>query len=420
MRRRLTSLLLVTLLGAGSIIPAAAAQEPSDQKRPPTELWDEFPLEQPPPESSRGSAPQGSASPGSRNPAPADDGSSATIPLLAAALVGLAALALASGVAVRRRRSRPAASPEAPPSPVTPALVANAGIEAQPSHLPAATATKPAAEKKPAAVAARAERAHGNGAPPVPVSEDAREARAAPRPGPRPRVPSHRALGYASVSAADGQASDELKVQIRMIQEACERRGLTLVKVVRDIESHASSDLRRPGLTYALDRLAARDASCLVVASIERLTRTASHLGTMLGWLNECDARLIVIDLDLDTGTHEGQLGAKALSTLGGLERKKVEERTRKGLEAARHMRRSGRPAVSDRPSLKQRISDMRAEGMTLQAIADTLNAEGVPTLRGGAEWRPSSVQAAAGYKRPSRKDRLRRATPREGRPKAS
>ncbi|MBD0282171.1 MAG: recombinase family protein [Thermoleophilaceae bacterium] len=50
----------------------------------------------------------------------------------------------------------------------------------------------------------------------------------------------------------------------------------------------------------------------------------------------------------------------------------------------------------------------MRAQGMTLQAIADTLNAEGVPTLRGGVEWRPSSVQAAAGYKRPSRRGRRR------------
>jgi hypothetical protein len=47
----------------------------------------------------------------------------------------------------------------------------------------------------------------------------------------------------------------------------------------------------------------------------------------------------------------------------------------------------------------------MRAEGMTLQAIADTLNAEGVPTLRGGSRWRPSSVQAAAGYKRPRRQE---------------
>ena len=34
---------------------------------------------------------------------------------------------------------------------------------------------------------------------------------------------------------------------------------------------------------------------------------------------------------------------------------------------------------------------------MTLQAIADRLNKEGVPTLRGGAEWRPSSVQADGG-----------------------
>jgi hypothetical protein len=42
----------------------------------------------------------------------------------------------------------------------------------------------------------------------------------------------------------------------------------------------------------------------------------------------------------------------------------------------------------------------MRAQGMTLQAIADRLNEKGVPTVRGGAKWRPSSVQAAAGYKR--------------------
>ena len=77
----------------------------------------------------------------------------------------------------------------------------------------------------------------------------------------------------------------------------------------------------------------------------------------MLGWLDECDARLVVIDLDLDTGTHEGRLGAKALAATGVLERKKVEERTRKGPEAPRATRRSGRPAVSDRPSLKQRIA---------------------------------------------------------------
>jgi hypothetical protein len=34
---------------------------------------------------------------------------------------------------------------------------------------------------------------------------------------------------------------------------------------------------------------------------------------------------------------------------------------------------------------------------MTLQAIADTLNKEGVPTARGGAQWRPSSIQSTLG-----------------------
>jgi Recombinase len=59
---------------------------------------------------------------------------------------------------------------------------------------------------------------------------------------------------------------------------------------------------------------------------------------------------------------------------------------------------------VEDVPALKQRILDMRGEGMTLQAIADQLNDEGVPTMRGGQLWRPSSVQAALGYRRPRRR----------------
>jgi hypothetical protein len=42
----------------------------------------------------------------------------------------------------------------------------------------------------------------------------------------------------------------------------------------------------------------------------------------------------------------------------------------------------------------------MRAEGMSLRAIADQLNAEHVPTLRGAPQWRPSNVQAALGSKR--------------------
>jgi hypothetical protein len=60
------------------------------------------------------------------------------------------------------------------------------------------------------------------------------------------------------------------------------------------------------------------------------------------------------------------------------------------------------------------RIATMRAQGMTLQAIADQLNAENVPTLRGGMKWRPSSIQAASGYRRPGPREHLPR--PKRGR----
>jgi hypothetical protein len=43
----------------------------------------------------------------------------------------------------------------------------------------------------------------------------------------------------------------------------------------------------------------------------------------------------------------------------------------------------------------------MRDGGMTLQAIADRLNEERVPTARGGSEWRRSSVNSLLGYRRP-------------------
>ena len=52
--------------------------------------------------------------------------------------------------------------------------------------------------------------------------------------------------------------------------------------------------------------------------------------------------------------------------------------------------------------------NDLARNGRALPALGYRrspilLNTERVPTLRGGAEWRPSSVQAAAGYRRPGR-----------------
>lgn len=172
--------------------------------------------------------------------------------------------------------------------------------------------------------------------------------------------------------------------------------------MVRDVENGHPKGLERPGLLYALERIDEGEASCLVVSQLERLSRSAADLGRIVEWIDERDARLIAIDLRLDTGSAQGRLTARVLSEVGEWEGRRIADQTRKGLAAARASRaKAGRPAVEDMPLLKEQIVMMRHEGMTLQAIADRLNAEGVPTLRGGTEWRPSSVQAAAGYRRP-------------------
>ena len=49
-----------------------------------------------------------------------------------------------------------------------------------------------------------------------------------------------------------------------------------------------------------------------------------------------------------------------------------------------------GRPS-SINQEIAQRIVRERKSGQSLEAIADGLNADGVPTPRGGARWRPAA-----------------------------
>jgi DNA invertase Pin-like site-specific DNA recombinase len=211
-----------------------------------------------------------------------------------------------------------------------------------------------------------------------------------------------RAIGYVSVPQANGADRGALEAQADAIQRMCEGRGWELWHVVRDVEDGHRKGMDRPGLLYALDRIGEGEASCLVVSELERLSRSAADLGRIVDWIDERDGRLVALDLRLDTGSAQGRLAARTLIAVGEWESRRIAEQTKKGLAAAQARRAtSGHPAVEDMAPLKKRIVAMRQAGMTLQAIADQLNAEGIPTLRGGAEWRPSSVQAAAGYRRP-------------------
>ena len=244
--------------------------------------------------------------------------------------------------------------------------------------------------------------------PPVDAAEEPPPVEAADTP---PVTATTRALGYATLPTAIGGEQHQLQEQVKAIQGRCAELSVDIVDIVREREIEGRA-LDRPGLSLLIERIAAGDANCLVVAALGRLSHSVAELGTIVKWLERNEIRLIAVDLNLDTASPGGRLTARALASVATWERDRLSERTRKGLAAARDKRRAsaeaaaaGSPTTSW-PQVSKRIAAMRADGMTLQAIADQLNDEGVPTPRGGAKWRPSSVQTAAGYKRRSRATR--------------
>jgi DNA invertase Pin-like site-specific DNA recombinase len=223
-------------------------------------------------------------------------------------------------------------------------------------------------------------------------------------PAPEPTTPPHEreaVIGYVTMAA--GTTSDEHDRAAAAIAQACERSGRDLIEIICD--SPGGRSLERPGLVYSLDRIADGQARGLIVSDLRSFTGSSQELANLVAWFRDADATLVALDLDLDTSTPAGRQVAATLTALGG---QGDETASQAGENGNGHARANGRPAVRDRPELLDQIAAMRSEGMSLREIAERLNAEQVPTLRGGALWRPSSIQSALGYKRPRRHDRLR------------
>jgi peptidoglycan hydrolase-like protein with peptidoglycan-binding domain len=214
-------------------------------------------------------------------------------------------------------------------------------------------------------------------------------------PGARPAV-----IGYVTVPEEERfEHGDEYAEQADAIAAFCRRRGLRLVRTVRDVASPGRRSADAPGLQHACEALARGEARALVVQKLARVTRSPARLALLLRWLADADRGLIAIENAFDTSTKVGRLVSDALIEVGDWDRERAARRRAANRSAGGG---GGRPAVRDVPELHARIAAMREAGYSLHAIADTLNAEGVPTLRGGSHWRPSSVQAAVGYKRPT------------------
>ncbi len=90
------------------------------------------------------------------------------------------------------------------------------------------------------------------------------------------------ALGYARCSTQEqADAGNGLAAQEKAIRAECERRGWRLLDVARD-EGHSGKNLDRPALHHALQQIAAGEAGGLIVAKLDRASRSVVDFGQLL------------------------------------------------------------------------------------------------------------------------------------------
>jgi DNA invertase Pin-like site-specific DNA recombinase len=203
-----------------------------------------------------------------------------------------------------------------------------------------------------------------------------------------------RVLGYVRVSTEEQSGSGAgLEAQRQAIVAECKRRGWELLEVVEDA-GYSAKDLKRPGIQEALRVLREGDAKALVVAKLDRLSRSMIDFTGLMATAQKQGWALVALDCAVDTTTPAGEAMAHILATFAQFERKLISQRTRDALAVKRAEGvRLGRP-VTLPARVERRIQRERGRGKTLAAIADDLNRDEVPTAQGGVRWYPATVRA--------------------------
>ena len=200
-------------------------------------------------------------------------------------------------------------------------------------------------------------------------------------------------IGYVRVSTAEQGANGVgLDAQRAAIEAECDRRGWQLERIEEDVLSGKS--LKRPGLRRALAACRDGEVAGVVVAKLDRLSRSLIDFAGLLEDARGHGYNVVTLDLGVDLSTPAGEMLANVMATFAQYERRLIGVRTKEALAVKKQQGvRLGRPP-SVPEKLAKRIVRMRRQGMTLQAICDSLNADGIPTVRGGRLWRPTSLRA--------------------------
>lgn len=214
-----------------------------------------------------------------------------------------------------------------------------------------------------------------------------------------------RFIAYYRVSTArQGRSGLGLDAQQAAVRGYLNGGAWSLVSEVIEVESGKRND--RPKLAEAL-RLCRLHKATLIIAKLDRLARNVAFVSDLM----ESGVEFVAVDFP-----QANRLTVHILAAVAEHEAKAISERTKAALAQAKargvklggdrgHMPAIAAQGYAASLSVRQEkangraadllpvIAEVRAAGATtLQAVADALNARGIPTARGG-QWSPVQVQ---------------------------
>lgn len=202
-----------------------------------------------------------------------------------------------------------------------------------------------------------------------------------------------RIVAYTRVSTEEqGDAGYSLDAQLERIRSECERRGWLLTG--REVDVISTRKAKRPALGRALAALAAKEYDGLVVARLDRLSRSVGEFAGLLDQADREGWQLVCLDPSVDTTSPYGRAMAQMAAVFAELERALISQRTKEGLAAAR-LAGTFRPGTyGPKPSAEAvaRILELRAIGYSVRRITDLLSAEGIERPTGGSNWDRKTV----------------------------
>jgi len=218
-----------------------------------------------------------------------------------------------------------------------------------------------------------------------------------------------RVVGYVRVSTekqAEGGLS--LEAQTAKIRAIAEIKDVALTEVFVDAAASAKT-LERPELQRLLALVDARQVATVIIAKLDRLTRSLLDLCRLLERFEKKDVSLVSVAESLDTRSSAGRLVVHIMGSVADWERHEIGIRTK---DVLAHKRTQGErigtlpfgsqlsadgthlePAPLEQRVLDQ-IQTLKAACRSTRAIAAELNAAGARTRTGGP-WRHQYVVRA-------------------------